>query len=105
MIDAAVITASARASMAGVSGMAAVPLLRRAGASRSGGTTQMKTRPSTRHAMPGTANAARQPSHLISSPVSSADTAMPRLPARPFKPMVAPGRCACCTSIGMPTGW
>ena len=64
----------------------------------------MKTSPSARQATPGTANAARQPNHCISKPVSAAATAMPRLPARPLTPIVAPGRAAPCSSIGMPTG-
>ena len=34
-----------------------------------------------------------------------AANAMPMLPARPFRPMVCPGFSACCSSVGIPTGW
>jgi hypothetical protein len=51
---------------------------------------------------PGMANAARHPIHFTRKPVSSAATAMPRLPTSPFRPITAPGLAACCTSIGMP---
>ena len=54
---------------------------------------------------PGMANAARHPIHLMRNPVTIAAAAIPRLPARPFTPITAPGFRAFWTSIGMPTGW
>jgi len=54
---------------------------------------------------PGSANAARQPRNLTASPVDSAASAMPMLPESPLTPIVQPGRCVDCSSMGMPTGW
>ena len=100
---AAVITAKARASACGES-VTGARTLRRAGASASSGQTRMKIRPQTMASAPGTAKAARQPSVWTSTPVTSAATATPRLPASPFTPITAPGLGACCTIIGIPTG-
>jgi MFS family permease len=76
-----------------------------AGGSSSWGVTRANSRPQPMAASPGTTNAARQPCHCTRKPVMMAAAAMPRLPDSPFTPMVAPGFLACCTSIGMPTGW
>ncbi|MNC85864.1 hypothetical protein D3C83_14800 [compost metagenome] len=102
---AAVITVKARASITGVSTTFALPPLRFAGASVSRGQASAKSRPQAIETIPGMANAARQPIHLTRKPVTSAATAMPRLPARPLMPITAPGFFTCCTSMGMPTGW
>jgi hypothetical protein len=64
-----------------------------------------KTMPQPIATRPGTTNAARQPIHFTSRPVTRAATAMPRLPARPLTPITAPKFLTFCTSIGMPTGW
>ncbi|CPJ69477.1 Uncharacterised protein [Bordetella pertussis] len=101
---AAVMTANARASWRG-SSSTLVRLLRRAGGSSSAGHTRMNSRPHAIDSSPGTAKAARHPSHWTSTPVTSAARATPRLPASPLTPMTAPGLVACCTIMGMPTGW
>ena len=105
MTAAAVITVNARTSIAGDSTTLALPPLRLDGASVSFGQVIAKTIPHAIARMPGTAKAARQPIHLTRKPVTSAATAMPRLPASPLSPITAPGLGAFWTSIGMPTGW
>ena len=103
-VAATVITVKARASCA--AGNSTLALRERdAGGSVSRGARRQNKKPQPMHANPGTTNAQRQPSHSTSNAVTSAAAAMPRLPASPLMPMVAPGRLACCTSIGMPTGW
>lgn len=101
---AAVITKNTRASIDAGSCMPGWRA-RCAGGSRSAGATRRKTTPSAMHTSPGTTKAARRPKASTRWPVSSAAAAMPRLPARPLTPIVAPGFFACRTSIGMPTGW
>ena len=75
------------------------------GGDSSRGTTRANRKPSAIVMSPGTTNAIRQPKYLTITPVSTAAAAMPRLPARPFTPITAPGASSPCTSIGMPTGW
>ncbi len=104
VVAAVVITANTRASIAAGSSIADF-LLREAGGSDSCGARRANNTPQTIEASPGTTKAARQPIHLTRKPVTMAATAMPRLPASPLTPIVAPGFSACCTSIGMPTGW
>ena len=79
--------------------------LRLAGDSVSRGVTRMKTKPQMKDSSAGSKKAARQPTYLTISPVRIAATAMPMLPASPLMPIVRPGFGACCSSIGIPTGW
>jgi len=97
-----VITATIRAIVA--RGSATTLVVRLAGGSLSRGAMRANSTPVSRQSTPGIANAALHPRYLTRKPVSSAATAMPRLPARPLIPIVVPGRAAPCTSIGMPTG-
>ncbi len=102
-VAATVITANARASCA--AGNDTLALRERdAGGSVSRGARRQNTMPQPMHTSPGTTKAQRQPNHWTRNAVTSAAAAMPRLPASPLMPIVAPGRLACCTSIGMPTG-
>ena len=78
---------------------------RLAGGVPSRGTSARNRRPQRRAMPPGTANAARHPTCFTRKPVRIAAIAMPGLPARPLTPIVNPGFRACCTSMGMPTGW
>ncbi len=98
-----VITATTRSSNAG--GRAAAAALRRVGGSVSGGDRRANSRPQAIDTSAGATKAARQPAYLTISPVTSAASAMPRLPARPLMPIVRPGRALSRSSIGMPTGW
>ena len=102
---AAVITVNARTSIAGDRDTLALPPLRFDGASVSFGQDDREHDAARDRTSPGTTNAARQPSHFTRNPVTSAATAMPRLPASPLTPITAPGLWTFWTSIGMPTGW
>ena len=101
---AAVITTSARANI-GAGRLTLAPPLRLAGDETSCGQVRANTQPHTSAATPGRTKAARQPNHWIKKPVSKAATATPKLPARPLKPMVAPGLDERSSNMGMPTGW
>ncbi len=98
----AIMTAMTRSIWA--RGSVAALVVRLAGGSLSCGATMANATPAAMEKRPGTTKAMRQPKYFTSRPVTTADSAMPRLPIRPLKPMVRPGFFECCTSMGMPTG-